>query len=58
MTKQEVIQRVINLQDAIEKYQYITPNIAIGILSRINRIIADIDVQTTTHRNGKGQGSR
>ena len=43
MTKQEVIQRVINLQDAIEKYQYITPNIAIGILSRINRIIAEID---------------
>ena len=43
MTKQEVIQRVINLQDAIEKYQYITPNIAIGILSRINRIISEID---------------
>ena len=43
MTKQEVIQRVINLQDAIEKYQYITPNIAIGILSGINRMIADID---------------
>lgn len=39
---QEVIQRVINLQDAIEKYQYITPNIAIGILSRINKMIAEI----------------
>lgn len=43
MTKQEVIQGVINLQDAIEKYQYITPNIAIDILSRINKMIADID---------------
>ena len=42
MTKQEVIQRVINLQHAIEKYQYITPNIAIGILSRINKMIAEI----------------
>ena len=58
MTKQEVIQRIINVQNAIEKFNYITPNIAIGILSRINRIIADIDEQTTTHRNGKGQGSR
>ena len=43
MTKQEVIQSIIDVQDAIEKYQYITPNIAIGILSRINRIIAEID---------------
>ena len=43
MTKQEVIQSIIDVQDAIEKYQYITPNIAIGILSRINRIIAGID---------------
>ena len=58
MTKQEVIQRIINVQNAIEKFHYITPDIAIGILSRINRIIADIDEQTTTHRNGKGQGSR
>lgn len=58
MTKQEVIQRIINVQNAIEKYNYITPNMAIGILSRINRIIAEIDEQTTTHRNGKGQGSR
>ena len=53
MTKQEVIQRIINVQNAIEKYNYITPNIAIGILSRINRIIAEIDEQTTTRRNGK-----
>ena len=58
MTKQEVIQRIINVQNAIEKFSYMTPNIAIGILSRINRIIADIDEQTTTHRNGKCQGSR
>ena len=43
MTKQEVIQSIIDVQDAIKKYQYITPNIAIGILSRINRIIAEID---------------
>ena len=43
MTKQEVIQRIINVQNAIEKFHYITPDIAIGILSRINRIIADID---------------
>ena len=43
MTKQELIQRVINLQDAIEKFSYMTPGIAIGILSRINRMIADID---------------
>ena len=43
MTKQEVIQSIIDVQDAIEKYQYITPNIAIGILSRINKMIADID---------------
>ena len=58
MTKQEVIERIINVQNAIEKFNYITPNIAIGILSRINRMIAEIDEQTTTHRNGKGQGSR
>ena len=58
MTKQEVIQRIINVQNAIEKFNYITPNIAIGILSRINRMIADIDEQNTTHRNGKGKGSR
>ena len=43
MTKQEVIQRIIDVQDAIEKFSYITPDIAIGILSRINRMIADID---------------
>ena len=43
MTKQEVIQRIINVQNAIEKFNYITPNIAIGILSRINRMIAEID---------------
>ena len=43
MTKQEVIQRVINLQDSIEKFSYMTPDISIGILSRINRMIADID---------------
>lgn len=42
MTKQEVIQSIINVQDAIEKYKYITPNIAIGILSRINKMIAEI----------------
>ena len=42
MTKQEVIQSIIDVQDAIEKYQYITPNIAIGILSRINKMIAEI----------------
>ena len=42
MTKQEVIQRVIGVQDAIEKYQYITPNIAIGMLSRNNKMIAEI----------------
>lgn len=42
MTKQEVIQSIIDVQNAIEKYQYITPDIAIGILSRINRMIADI----------------
>ena len=40
---QEVIQSIIDLQNAIEKYHYITPDIAIGILSRINRMIADID---------------
>ena len=57
MTKQEVIQRIINVQNAIEKFHYITPDIAIGILSRINRIIADIDEQTTTHRNGKSKSS-
>ena len=43
MTKQEVIQRIINVQNAIEKFHYITPDIAIGILSRIDRMIADID---------------
>lgn len=43
MTKQEVIQSIIDVQDAIEKYQYMTPDIAIVILSRINRMIADID---------------
>ena len=58
MTKQEVIQSIIDVQDAIEKFSYMTPNIAIGILSRINRLIADIDEQNTTHRNGKGKGSR
>lgn len=43
MTKQEVIQSIINVQDAIEKLSYMTPGVAIGILSRINRMIADID---------------
>ena len=43
MTKQEVIQSIIDVKDAIEKYHYITPDMAIGILSRINRIIAEID---------------
>lgn len=43
MTKQEVIQSIIDMQDAIEKFSDMTPDIAIGILSRINRIIADID---------------
>lgn len=42
MTKQEVIQRIINVQNAIEKIHYITPDIAIGMLSRINRMIAEI----------------
>ena len=58
MTKQEVIQSIIDVQNAIEKYHYITPDIAIGILSGINRMIADIDEKTTNYRNGKGQGSR
>ena len=43
MTKQEVIQSIIDVQDAIEKFSYMTPDISIGILSRINRMIADID---------------
>ena len=42
MTKQEVIQRIINVQNAIEKYHYITPDMAIGMLSRINKMIAEI----------------
>ena len=42
MTKQEVIQSIIDVQNAIEKYHYITPDIAISILSRINRMIAEI----------------
>lgn len=49
MTKKEVIQRVINVQNAIERYNYITPNMAIGILSRINRQIADIDEHNAKH---------
>nr|DAL54116.1 MAG TPA_asm: hypothetical protein [Caudoviricetes sp.] len=54
MTKQEVIQSIIDVQNAIEKYQYITPDIAIGILSGINRMIADIDEKSITHRDRKG----
>lgn len=54
MTKQEVIQSIIDVQNAIEKYHYITPDIAIGILSGINRMIADIDEKSTTHRDRKG----
>ena len=42
MTKQEVIQSIIDVQDAIEKYHYITPDMAIGMLSRINKMIAEI----------------
>ena len=42
MTKQEVIQSIINVQDAIEKFSYMTHGIAIGILSRINKMIAEI----------------
>ena len=40
---QEVIQSIIDVQDAIEKFSYMTSDIAIGILSRINRMIAEID---------------
>ena len=58
MNKQEVIQSIIDVQNAIEKYHYITPDIAIGILSGINRMIADIDEKSKTHRDRKGQGSR
>ena len=42
MTKQEVIQSIIDVQDAIEKYHYINPDMAIGMLSRINKMIAEI----------------
>ena len=42
MTNQEVIQSIIDVQDAIEKYHYITPDMAIGMLSRINKMIAEI----------------